>query len=186
MYENPNLIPRILRQESFLIPIFRSHSCPVVFEYLEDLEFDEHFDLSFFETKYESVVCSTILNPEFVKDLEIERANRSIYDYILTIQTSIVATNIPEFFESASATLGSSVVVYSSKMPTETPFIPTIAMQPTISDQRPLVSSPQSTPSTPQKSHISSPPSTPHTPITSSSIVVPTPPTSPRPVSNPP
>ena len=167
MYENQNLIPRILQKLSSVIPVFRSHSCPVVFEYLEDLEFDEHFDLSLFETKSESVVGSTVLNPEFVKDVEIERANISIDDYILNLQTSIVATNIPEFLESASATLGSSVVVSSSEIPTETPFIPTIPVQPTISDQRPIVSSPPSTPSTPQPSHIYSPPSTPHTPITS-------------------
>ena len=139
-----------------------------------------------FETKSESVVGSTVLNPEFVKDIETERVDRSIDDYILNLQTSVVATNIPEFLESASATLGSSVVVSHLEIPTETPFIPTIPVQPTISDQRSPVSSPPTTPSTPQAYHISSHPSTPHTPITSTAIVVPTPPTSPRPVSNPP
>ena len=149
MHENPNLIPRILRKESSVILVFRSHSCPVVFEYLEDLEFDEHFYLSLFETKFESTVGSIVLNPNFVKYLETEKANRSIDDYILNLQTSIVATNIPEFLESASATLGLSAVVFGSEIPTENPFIPTIPMQPTISDQRPPVSSPPSTPSTP-------------------------------------
>ena len=48
----------------------------MVFEYLEDLEFDEIFDMSLFETKSESVVGSTILNPEFVKDLETKKANK--------------------------------------------------------------------------------------------------------------
>lgn len=114
MYENPNLIPRILRQSSSVIPVFRSHSCPVVFEYLEDLEFDEHFDLSLFETKSESDVGSTILNLEFVKDLETKKANKSIDDYILKLQTSIVATNIPKFLQSASSTLGSSTIASSS------------------------------------------------------------------------
>jgi len=98
--------------------MFRSHSCPVVFEYLEDLEFDENFDLSLFETKSESVVGSTVLNLEFVKDLETEKANRSIDDYILNLKTSIMATNIPEFLESASLTLGSSVVVSVPDIPT--------------------------------------------------------------------
>ena len=117
-----------------MIPVFRSHSFLVVFEYLDDLEFDEHFDLSLFETKSKSVAGSTVLKPEFVKDLEIEKANRSIDDYILNLKTSIVATNIPKFLGFAFATLGSSAVVSSLEIPIETPFIPTILMQPTISD----------------------------------------------------
>lgn len=126
MYENPNLIPRIIRQESFVIPVFRSHSCLVIFEYLEDLPFDEHFDLSLFETKSESAVGATFLNPEFVQYLEIESANRSIDAYILNLQTSIVATNIFESLEYASTTLGSSVVLSSLGIPTKPPFIPTL------------------------------------------------------------
>ena len=129
-----------------MIPVFRSCSCLVVFEYLEDLEFDEHFDLSLFETKSKSVVGSTVLNPEFVKDLETEKANKSIYDYILKLQTSIVATNIPEFLESTSAILGSSAIASCSEIPTETPFIPTILVQPSISDQKYEILSPPSTP----------------------------------------
>lgn len=188
MYENQNLIPRILRQESSVIPVFKSRSCPVVFEYLEDLEFDERFDLSLFKNKSKSLVSSTVFNLEFVKDLETERENRSIDSYILNLQTSILASNIPKFLESTSATLGSSTITSSSRIPIKPPFIPTIAMQPTKSYQRPPISSlPPSTPSTPQTSRISSPPSTPHTPITSSTaIIIPTPPTSPRPVVNPP
>ena len=96
-----------------------------------------------------------------------------------------MATNIPKFFESTSATLGSSAIVACSEIPTEPPFIPTILVQPTIYDQKSTVPSPPSTPSTPQTSRISSPPSTPHTPVTSAAIVVPTPPTSPRPVVDP-
>ena len=68
-----------------MIPVFRSHSCPVFFEYLEDLEFDESFELSLFETKSESAVGATALIPEFVSDLENERANRSIDAYILNL-----------------------------------------------------------------------------------------------------
>ena len=98
-----------------MILVFKSRSCPVVCEYLEDLEFNEQFELSLFETKSKSVVGSTALNPEFVKDLETEKANRSIDDYILKLQNSIVATNIPKFLESTSATLGSSAIASSSK-----------------------------------------------------------------------
>ena len=58
-----------------MIPVFRSHSCPVVFEYLEDLPFDENFELSLFETKFESAIGVTTLNLEFVNDLETEREN---------------------------------------------------------------------------------------------------------------
>jgi len=118
MFENPNLIPRILRQETYLSPrpVFRSHSCPNVFQYLEDLRFDEHFDLSFFETKFERAIGDTVLNPQFSQYLETERENRSIDVYILNLQTSIVATNIPELLESAYATLGSSIVLSSSEV----------------------------------------------------------------------
>ena len=65
--------------------------------------------------------------------------------------------------------------------PTEPPFIPTIPMQPIISDQKSAVNSPSSTVSMPK---IASPPHTPpHTPHTSTAH---TPPTSPRPTANPP
>ena len=114
LYENPNLISKILHRESPVIPAFKSHSCPTVFEYLEDLEFDEKFELSLFETKSESAIDFTVLNPEFVKNIEIEIANRSIDSYILNIQNSIVATNIPEFIEFASTTLGSSAITSGS------------------------------------------------------------------------
>ena len=118
-----------------MIPLFKSHSCPAVFEYLEDIEFDEQFELSLFETKSESVIGSTIINFEFIKYLEIEQANKSIDNYILNIQNSIVAKKILEFIESASQTLGPSVVTSDSQVHTQPPFIPTIPMQPSISDQ---------------------------------------------------
>ena len=70
VYENPNLIPRIVRQGSSIIPVFKAQSCPVGFEYLEDQKFDEQFEFSLFETKSESVVTSTVLNLEFVQNIE--------------------------------------------------------------------------------------------------------------------
>lgn len=84
VYENPNLIPRFLHQESFVTSVFKSHSCPAIFEYPEELDFDEQFEISLFETKSERVVNSTVPNPHFLVDLETERANRSIDDYIVT------------------------------------------------------------------------------------------------------
>lgn len=71
--------------------MFKSHSCPNIFEYLEELEFDEHFELSLFETKSKRVVDYTVPNPQFLVDLEMERANRLIDNYIATQpQTPIV------------------------------------------------------------------------------------------------
>ena len=72
MYENPNLISKILRRESPVIPLFKSHSCPAAFEYFEDIEFDHLFDLSLFRNKFESSLDYTLLDPEFIKYLEIE------------------------------------------------------------------------------------------------------------------
>ena len=54
-----------------MIHPFKSLSCPTIFEYLEDLEFDEQFELSLFETRYENSIGSTVINPEFIKYLEI-------------------------------------------------------------------------------------------------------------------
>ena len=68
-----------------MIPLFRSHSFPTVFEFLEDIEFDDQFELSLFETKSESATGSTIINPEFIKYLEVEQDNRSIDNYILSL-----------------------------------------------------------------------------------------------------
>jgi len=106
--------------------LVKSHSYPTVFEYIEDIEFDDHFVLSLFETKSESATGSTVINPEFIKYLEVEQANRSIDNYILNLQNSIVATNIPEFIESTSQTLGPSEIASGSRIPTEPSFIPTI------------------------------------------------------------
>ena len=63
MYENPNLISRILRRESPVIPLFKYHSCPDVFEYLEDLEFDKKFELSLFRSKSETSLFKIVFHP---------------------------------------------------------------------------------------------------------------------------
>lgn len=99
MFENPNLILRIVREEISVSPIliFRSNSCPSEWLFTEDLPFDEYFDISLFETKSETALDNTVLNPEFVANIERERANRSIEEYILnSLQSSIIDANIPE------------------------------------------------------------------------------------------
>ena len=64
--------------------MFKSHSCPKIFEYLEELEFDERFEISLFDSKSERDVDYTIPNPQFLVDLEMERAIRLIDKYIAT------------------------------------------------------------------------------------------------------
>ena len=77
--------------------MFKFHSCPAIFEYLEELDFDEQFELSSFETKSESSIGPTVPNPQFFVDLETKRANKSIDDYILNrLQTTIVASNFTD------------------------------------------------------------------------------------------
>ena len=86
VFENPNLIPRIVkRQEGSLSPrpIFRSHTWPSEWLFVEDLSFDECFELSLFISKTETVLDDTVLDPEFLVDIEFQRANTSIDDYIM-------------------------------------------------------------------------------------------------------
>jgi len=72
--------------------VFKSHSCPNIIEYLEELEFDERFEISLFETKSKRVVDYTVPNPQFLVDLETERANRSIDNSIIAqLQTPIAS-----------------------------------------------------------------------------------------------
>jgi len=126
-YENPNLISRIIRQESSVTPVFKYRSCPAIFKYLEELDFDEKFELSLFETKSESALGSIVPNPDFAAALEVERNNKSIENFILRhIQREIHVSNITDFLEAAFATLGSSVMASALKIPTEPPFISTI------------------------------------------------------------
>ena len=180
VYENPNLIARIHRRESSIIPLFKSHSCTAIFEYLEELDFDEKFELSLFKTQSESALDSLAPNPDFAAALKVEKHNKLIENFILRhLQREIHVSNIVDFLKVASTTLGSSVTTSASKIPTKPPFIPMLPLQPNIVDQKSVVNSPPSTPST---SKIASPLHTPpHTPHTSAA---PTPPTSPRP--NPP
>ena len=175
-YENPNLISRIVRQESSITPVFRSRSCPTIFKYLEELDFDEKFELSLFKTKSKNALQSIIPNPDFLAALNIEKSNKSIENFILRqLETDIEAANIIDFIEATFATLGAVPTPSSSRVPTEPPFIPTLPPQPNIAIQKSVVNSPPSTPST---SKIASPLHTPpHTPHTSAA---PTPPTSTR------
>ena len=93
-YENPNLISRIVCQESSVTLVFNSHSCPTIFEYLEELDFDEKFEFSLFETKSKSALGSIVPNPDFVAALEVERNNKPIENFILRhLQREIQISN---------------------------------------------------------------------------------------------
>jgi len=71
--------------------VFKSDSCPDIFEYLEELDFDERFKISLFESKSERAVDYTVPNLQILVDLETERANQLIDNYIVEQpQTSIV------------------------------------------------------------------------------------------------
>jgi len=50
---------------------------------LEDLPFDVQFDLSLFRTKSKNVLNETVLDLDFIANLEVQRANISIDEYIL-------------------------------------------------------------------------------------------------------
>jgi len=150
--------------------VLKSHSCPAIFKYLEELYFDEKFELSLFQTKSESALGSLVPDPDFAAALEVERNNKLIENFILRhLQREIQFSNLVDFLQSASTNIGSSFTDSASKISTEPPFIPTIPLQPIITYKKSAINSPSS-------SHIASPPHTPpHTSVT------PTPPTTPRP-----
>ena len=145
IFENPNLIPRTLRkqgsQESSEREIqvsfgssrllSRSASCPVKIIYVDEIPFDARFETSLFVNFSETKLSRLVLDPLFAEDLQYRFVS---YHLDRQLQNSVVATNTPEFTESASQTLGPSEFASSSRIPTEPPFIPTIPVQPEFSD----------------------------------------------------
>lgn len=101
--------------------------------FVEDLPFDESFELSLFRTKSETALDDTVLDLDFLIDLEVQKENRSIGDYILnSSQSSINATNISDLSKSAektSTTLNSIVFPSISKINSQLWFIPTLPLQ---------------------------------------------------------
>ncbi len=78
MFENPNLIPRILRrqenQENSAIsrPLFRSKSCPVRWIHLEDEHVSKYFESSSFVTFSKFGLTHTVQDPIFIENLQLE------------------------------------------------------------------------------------------------------------------
>ena len=107
MFENPNLIPRIVRRQEGSLsprPVFRSYTWPSEFFFVEDLSIDKNFELSLFRNKSEKDIDDIVLDPDFLVDIEVQRANTSIDDYILNSPQSVTVTNIPEPSESSGTT----------------------------------------------------------------------------------
>ena len=66
VFENPNLIPRIIRrQEGSVSPrrIYRSCFWPSEWLFIEDLPFDECFELSLFRNVSETALDNIVLDP---------------------------------------------------------------------------------------------------------------------------
>ena len=131
MFENPNLIPRIVRRQEGSLsprPIFRSHTWPSEWLFVEDISFDESFKPSLFRNKSETALDDIVLDLEFLVDIEVQRENTSIDDYILNSpQSSITITNIPKPSESSGTKFpppNSSAfpsVIYQLSSPPSTP-----------------------------------------------------------------
>ena len=73
--DNPNLISRKSKKQESLVsqlPLDKANSCPDEWLFLEELPFDVPFDLSLFKTKSENAMDETVLDPNFIADLEIQ------------------------------------------------------------------------------------------------------------------
>ena len=126
--------------------------------YVDEIPFDERFETLLFVNFSETELSRLVPDPLFFEDFQFRFVS---YHLDRQLQDSIVATNTPEFTESASQTLGPSEVASSSRIPTEPSFIPTIPIQPEISDQQSTVVSPPSPPHTPRSPTAPSPPVSP-------------------------
>lgn len=138
IFENPNLIPRILRQESSPSPrpFFRSHSCPMELLFLEDLSFDEYFGLSLFRTTSDNELLDIVTDPEFTKELEIQQANSiSNLNIQNSPQSSLMTDQIPELYDLASTYFASPSFPHISENHLSSPFIPSLPHQPIITPQ---------------------------------------------------
>lgn len=93
------------------------------------------FDLSLFRTKSENAIDETVLDPDFITNLEIQQANKSIDEYILeSPKSSINTTMTPELSEQLSTTLSSPLfpsasTIIPSEVHSSPPLIPTLPHQ---------------------------------------------------------
>lgn len=95
-----------------------------------------------------------VLDPEFITDLEVQKVNLSIDQYILNSpHSSLTTVKIPEISEIVSTPFSSPLFPSTSKFHSSPPFIPSLPHQPIITHQSPITPSSSSTtispPSTP-------------------------------------
>jgi len=73
--DNPNLISRKSNKEESLvsqIPLVKANSCPNEWLFLEELPFDVPFEQSLFRTKSKNALSETVLDLDFIADLEVQ------------------------------------------------------------------------------------------------------------------
>jgi len=166
MFENPNLIPRIIRRQESSVsrrPLFRSHSCLVEWIFLEDLAFDEYFETSLFRTTSDGELLDLVQDPEFIRELEIQQANWSIDRNLLNSPHSSLTTNrAPELSETTSISFSSSLFPHLSEVQSTPPFIPSLPLQPITTQHPTTTSSSSSTTQTPPVTPTPVPTSTQH------------------------
>lgn len=155
--DNPILISRRSKRQESLVsptPSIKANSHPDECLFLEDLPFGELFDLSIFKTRSESALDDIVLDPKFVVDLEVQKENQSIDEYILNSPlSSLTIAKIPEPFELVSTTLSSPLFPSTSEIHSSPPFIRSLPYQPINTHKSPITPSFPSTivssPSTP-------------------------------------
>lgn len=95
--------------------------------FLEDIPFDEDFGLSLFRMKSDSELLDIVVDPEFIKELEIEKAklisNRNLQS---SPQSSITTNQIPKLCDSTSTSFSSLSFPHISENYMTPPFIPSI------------------------------------------------------------
>lgn len=120
VFEKPNLIPRIIRRQEISVsprPLFRSYSCPTEWLFLEDLPFEKYFETSLFRTTSNSELLDLVPDPEFTRELEIQRANLSIDQNLLnSTQSSLNTDRTRELLETSSLSFSSSLFPHLSEV----------------------------------------------------------------------
>ena len=115
MFENPNLIPRILKrqesQESYVSsrPLYRSRSCLVKWIYLEDEYFNEYFETSLFVTFSDSGLAHAVHDPLFIEDLQLEVVTLDLDRHLQnSIQSELTSEGTPKLYVITTASPSSS------------------------------------------------------------------------------
>jgi len=152
VFENPNLIPKILRRQenqensASSRPLYRSRSCPVRWIYPEDKPFDEYLKISSFVTFSESGLTHTVQDPIFIEHLQLEVVT-SHFDRHLqnSIHSEITSEGTPNLFVITTASPSSPSAPQTSQ-PQATPSTsPSTTHIPIVIPSPPVVTSTSAT-----------------------------------------